>query len=264
MRRNNVSTFLLFLLLSVVIFSLSKTAFFQKTDSAVYSLASFFSKPSYKLFSVFTSFGVNPQISELKKENLDLTKKIVEEQALISENKSLHDQFETSNPKSLSLLPADVIGSPRFLPGITSPESLVINVGTKDGAKLGSAVVFRNNLVGKITKISDSLSEVTLITNQSLQFAAKTEKGTLGVVKGEGNGDMILDNVLLSDPFSKNEIVATNGDFTVESTNFVPNLIVGKVVSVDKIPSDIFQRGKLQSFIDFSKLTEVFVIKELK
>ena len=264
MRRSNVSLFLIFLILSALLFGLSKTVFFQKTDSGIYSFASFFSKPIYNLFSLATSFGSNSQVEELKKENLSLSKKIVDQQALISENKSLHDQFETSNPKSLDLLPANVIGSPRFLPGITSPETLIIDVGTKDGVKLGSAVIFKDNLVGKITKISDSVSEVTIVTNQSLQFAAKTTQGTLGVVKGEGNGDMVLDNVLLSDSLKKDEIVVTNGDFTVENTDFVPDLIVGRIVSVDRNPSDIFQRGKLLSFIDFSKLSEVFVLKSIK
>lgn len=264
MRRSNISLFLIFIILAALIFGFSKTAFLQKSDSIAYSFASFFSKPVYNLFFLVTSLGSNSQVERLEKENLALSKKIVDQQVLISENKSLHDQFETSNPKSLDLLPAVVLGSPRFLPGITSPETLVIDVGTKDGVKIGSAVIFKDNLVGKITKISDSVSQVTIITNQSLQFAAKTTQGTLGVVKGEGNGDMVLDNVLLSDSLKKDEVVVTNGDFTLENTDFIPNLIVGRIVSVDRNPSDIFQRGKLQSFIDFSKLSEVFVIKSLK
>lgn len=265
MRRGNVGViFFVLLIISFLIFGFSRTNFSSRPNSLLYSLGSFLSRPSYSLLNWVTSFGGNSKIEQLKKENLALTRKIVDQQALLAENKSLHDQFQTTSPKSLDLMPAQVVGAPRFLPGVTSPETYVINVGKKDGVKVGSAVVFKDNLVGKISKISDYLSEVVLVTNPDSKFAAKTTNGVLGVVRGEGNQDMILDNVLLSDTLGRDNVVITSGDLTVDSTNFVPNLIVGKIVSIDKNPNDIFQKGKLQGLLDFSKLTEVFVVINVK
>lgn len=260
-RENIVFVFIFFLILSICALFLSKSGFLDKPNSILYSLTAFFSRPTYNLFSAVTSFG---QDSKLRQENLDLSKKIVDEQKLIAENKSLHDQFQTSTPKSLDLLPANVVGAPRFLPGITAPEVFIIDVGKKDGVKLGSAIVLKDNLIGKITKISDSLSEVTLLTNSSSKFAAKTASGVLGIVKGESNEDIILDNVLLSDSLQKGDFVVTNGDLSMDSTGFPPNLIVGRISSVYKNPSDLFQRAKVESLVNFSKITQVFVVVNFK
>lgn len=265
MRRGNpVLIFFILLVISLLIFGFSRTNFSARPNSFLYSFGAFLSRPSYSLLNWVTSLGGNSKIDELKKENLVLTRKIVDQQALLAENKSLHDQFQTASPKSLDLMPALVVGAPRFLPGVTSPETFVINVGKKDGVKMGSAVVFKDNLVGKISKISDYLSEVMLVTNPDSKFAAKTTNGVLGIVRGEGNQDMILDNVLLSDTLARDNVVVTSGDLTVDLANFSPNLIVGKITSVDKSPNDIFQRGKIQSLLDFSKLTDVFVLINVK
>ena len=124
--------------------------------------------------------------------------------------------------------------------------------------------VLKDNLVGKIAKTSDFFSQVILVTNPSSQFAAKTIQGVLGVVKGEGNQDMILDNVLLSDSLEKGNFVVTTGDLALDGSGIPPNLVVGKITSVDKNPSSLFQQGKLESLIDFSKISEVFVVVGLK
>jgi len=50
---------------------------------------------------------------------------------LIEDNKALRDQFQTENPKSTNLIEADIIGAPGFIPGISIPETLVLNRGEK-------------------------------------------------------------------------------------------------------------------------------------
>jgi rod shape-determining protein MreC len=163
------------------------------------------------------------------------------------------------------LLPANIVGAPSFIPGISTPETFIIDKGTSDGVKVGDAVVYKNNLLGKISKISDSLSEVTLVTNTSSSFTAKTSSSqALGVIKGQGGGQMILDNVLLSDNLKPSDLVLTNGDTNLSGKGYPPDLVVGKIVSVDKKASSLFQRAEVSSFIDFAKITTVFVISKMK
>lgn len=263
-RENIGLIFFILLLLSVFIFFFSRSGFLKSSTSVFYSITAFFSKPSYNFFSTFTNFGENGKVKKLREENLSLAREIVNQRRLIAENKSLHDQFLLPNPKSLNLLPANIVGAPRFLPGITSPESFVIDVGEKDKVKVGDGVVLKDNLIGKITKTSDFLSQVILVTNPSSQFAAKTVQGVLGVVKGQGNQDMILDNVLLSDSLEKDNFVVTTGDLALDGSGIPPDFIVGKITSVDKNPSSLFQQGKLESLVDFSKISGVFVVVGLK
>jgi cell shape-determining protein MreC len=52
----------------------------------------------------------------------------------------------------------------------------------------------------------------------------------------------------------------TNGDITLSGSGFPPDLVVGKITSVEKKPSSLFQKAEVESFINFSKITAVFVI----
>lgn len=212
-------------------------------------------------FSLPKNVFINNSIEELKAENLSLAKKLVDQWGLQRENLALKDQFETASPKSLNLLPAKIVGSPGFLPWVSAPETLVLDKGTKDNVKVGQAVVFKNSLVGKIERVSFNLSSVNLITAKTALLSAKTLKTqALGVVRGQGGGEMVLENVLLSDTLEPLDLVLTKGELTFEMLGFPPDLIVGKIASLDKKPSALFQSAKLKSLIDFSRLLTVFIV----
>lgn len=264
MPKESLRYFFVFLFLSLLIFSLSKLNLLDLPQSYLSKTTTTVSSPIFSLGDFFARFSEKGSEKSLKEENLTLQKKLVDQKKLIDENKALHDQFQVSNPRALSLLPANIVGATRFIPGIFLPENLVIDKGTEDGIKAGNAVIFKDNLVGVITKTSKFLSQVTLVTNPNLKFTAKTQSGVLGVVKGEGNGELFLDNVLLSDKLEKGDLVLTSGDIKIDQTGAPPDIVVGKVVSVEGNPSDLFQRAKLRTLIEFAKITKVFVLKGLR
>jgi len=259
-RNKFFSYFLIFIFLSLAIFAISKTGFLNPLDGFFKGIFAPFQAITYGTFSKITEFGSNAQIQALKAQNLALTKKIIDQNKLIQDNKALRDQFQTQNPRSLSLMEAGVIGAPGFIPGISVPETLILDRGENDGIKVGEAVIYQDNLVGKVVKTSLFLSEVMLITNSSSSFTAKTlNMQSQGVVKGQGGGEMILDNVVLSDNLEKQDTVLTKGDVNGQGTGFPPDLVVGKITSISKTPSDLFQKAAVRSQVDFSKLTKVFV-----
>jgi len=264
MLKGRQNYFLFFLFFSILIFTLSKFNLLETPQSYLSKATTSISSPVLFLSDFLTQITQNGSEKKLKEENLSLQKKLLDQQKLIEENKALHDQFQVSNPRSLDLLPATVVGAPRFIPGIFSPENFIIDVGTADSVKVGNAVVVKDNLIGKITKTSKFISEVTLVTNPSLKFAAKTTTNVLGVIKGGGNGELFFDNVLLSDHLEKGELVLTSGDLKLDQTGFLPNIIVGQIVSVEANPTDLFQKAKLKTLVDFSKISKVFVVKSLR
>jgi len=179
----------------------------------------------------------------------------------MEDNKALRDQFETKNPISTNLIPAQVVGAPGFLPGITVPENYTIDKGEADGVSFGDAVVFKDNLVGRVVKTTQFLSSVQIVTNSSSLFTVKTlETNALGVIKGQGGGNLILDNVVLSETLKLGDMVLTKGDLDINGGGFVPDLIVGEITAISKNPSDLFQRAKIKSRVDFSKITKVYVV----
>jgi rod shape-determining protein MreC len=206
----------------------------------------------------------NERIAELQKENIDLKQKIKDQNELISENKALRNQFETSYPSSLELVPAKVVGMPSFIPGGSLPEYLVIETPSGQNIQKGNTVVFGSNVVGKIIEVRGDLSKVGLVTSQTTSFAARVESQgdeITGILKGKGQREMLLDNILLTRDVKVGSNVLTRGEVGSDGLGYQPNLIIGKVSSVEKKPSDLFQRALVQSAIDFSNLSHVFVLK---
>lgn len=213
---------------------------------------------SYNLFQKLPFVSEDLKIKKLKEENLELLSRVADFEKLKKENAALSDQFQTYYPASYRLLEARIIGAPGFVPGASLPGNLILNKGSKDNLKKGMAVVIKDNLVGIISEVSANLSKVNLINNPSFSFTAKLEFGAQGIVKGTGAG-LTLDNVLLSENIKSSEIVYTLGDIDFEGVGVPPDLIVGKITEIEKSPSELFQKAKIESFIDFPKLSTVFV-----
>lgn len=257
-RKNWIYIFIFFLSLSLLIFLLFKLPIFKPVSSLIQNI---FSPVQSLTHSLATGFRSNREMDNLKKQNLELTKKIVDQGKIAADNKALRDQFEVSYPKSQDLLEARVISSPSFIPGITLAENLIIDKGEKDGIKIGMAVVFRDNLVGKIQKISDNTSKIILVSNSGFWVISQTlQTNAQGVVKGQGAGELILDNVVLSQNLSQDDFVLTKGEGDLNG-GIMPSLVIGKIVSVNKNPSDLFQVAKVKSLLDFSHLSTVFIVK---
>lgn len=262
--KNLFISFLSFLILSLFIFFLSKTGVLNPLSSFFDTILSPVQKLTYSAFSNLTNSSSSPEILRLKQENLLLTQKLIDQQKLISDNKALNDQFQTQNPKSSTLLPSNVVGAPSFIPGVSVPETLILDKGSDDRVRIGDAVVYKNNLIGKIAKVSNNFSTVLLITNSGASFTAETLlTKTPGIIKGQGGGEVIFDNVLLSDKLNKDDLVVTKGDINQQGNGFLPGLVVGKIISVSKNPSDLFQKAEVQSEVNFAKIDKVFISTNL-
>ena len=260
-RTSFTAYFLIFIILSILIFFFSKAPILKPISSFFSSIFSPFESLSYGIFSNAENFMVSTKLKALQDENSTLVKRLVDQSKLSQDNKALMDQFQTQNPKSTSLIPANIIGAPSFIPGVSYPENLIIDRGDTDGIRVGDAVLYKDNLIGKVFKTEKYISSVMLITNASSSFTAKTlSSNTLGVIKGQGGGELILDNVLLSDTLQKGDVVLTKGDINEKNVGFPIDLIVGKIASISKSPSDLFQKAEVKSEVDFAKLDRVFVL----
>ncbi len=260
-KENFFLAFFVFLFLSLLLLGLSRIGILNPIKSVLQIITAPFQSVTYNVFNSLTLLGENSKLKKLQSENLMLTAMLSDQKKLERENSALSDQFQTSFPNSNTLLPANIIGAPKFIPGISTPETFILDKGITDGIKIGDTVLYKNNLLGKISKLSDFLSEVALITNSSSSFTVKTSSSqALGVIKGQGGGRMILDNVLLSDSLKSSDLVLTNGGTSLNGSGYPPYLVVGKISSVDKKASSLFQRAEVSSFINFSKITTVFIL----
>lgn len=272
-RENFFPIFLIFLFLSIVVLGLSKTQASANLRSFLETVSSPLQKITYGVFNGFPRIFSNSKTQDLENKNRACQALLVDQQNLIRENAALRDQFQTALPKSPNLLPAKILGQQAFIPGISLPETFTLDRGAKDGVLKGAAVVFKNNLVGKIERVSSNLSTVALLTNKNSSFTVRTlpaplPYGTgpsknfqaLGILRGQGNGEMILENVELSENLKVSDLVLTYGDLDIKGLGYPPDLIVGRVASVDKKPSALFQKAAVLSLLDFQKLSTVFIV----
>lgn len=252
--------FLLFLFLSITILVLSALGKLSGVSGFLEKGTSFLPKTFYGLFQGLPFVSETKQIKKLKDENLILVSKLVDQDKLQKENSALLSQFQTQEPQSLKLLPAQIIGAPGFIPGITTPSNFILDKGAKDNVRVGDSVVVKNNLVGKVSQVSSYLSKVDIVTNPSVSFTGKTTSGIIGVVKGGGADKITLDNVLPSQNLKINELVLTKGDVNIAGFGILGDLVVGKIQSIEKVPTAIFQRAEVKSLVNFTKQSIVFII----
>lgn len=254
-------SFLCCLALALILFSLQKTWFFTGFSRLTQSVFAPLQRSGYSLVMGFPWIGQKEKIERQKAES-DQYKELASFQTVIKDNQALKDQFDFGASYQSQLLAARVIGAPRFLPGVSSPEVFILDKGTTSGVSVGQGVVFRDQVVGKITKVGPSSAVATLVTNPRFSLPVRTARNSaLGVVKGTGAGDMLLDNVLLSEELQIGDVVVTYGDVQETGVGLPPDIIVGKIVSVDKKPSALFQTAKLHVIQPLEKLTLVFIVR---
>ncbi|MGI8420150.1 MAG: rod shape-determining protein MreC [Candidatus Levyibacteriota bacterium] len=196
-----------------------------------------------------------PSQQQLQQENNVLRTQLAHMQEIENDNKALHDQFRITTPAPKSLVPANIIGM--------NDDMMLLDKGSADNMKQNAIVVFKENLIGKITQTTPHISVVTLITNPAISFTAKTTKtNAIGVIKPQGGNSTVLDNVVLSAKLAKNDVIVTKGDLDNKGDGYPPNLIVGKIISINKKASNLFQSAKVESLVNFSNLHIVFVMEK--
>lgn len=253
-------TVFFFLFLSILLFFLGRTTFFSFGAGLLESILHPFQNAAHTISNIPQKLFTNAELVSLRAENIALQKKLIDQETLKKENNALKDQFATVRPKSQNLLPAKIIGSPGFLPGVTLPNFYILSVGLEDGVKLGQAAVMQDNIVGKVTKVSQKSSVVTILTDASLSFAGEILDGTLGVIKGQNDETLLFDNVLTSKTLHVGDVVVTKGDINEGGIGYPPNLVVGKITSIDKTQSNLFQTAQIKSALHFETLDMVFLV----
>lgn len=243
--------FLIFFAISLLLFVLSGFGLLNGLTGFAQNLMIPLQKMTFGIVHS-TAPDNNDETSKLREENKRLISQLVKQKEMEKENQALSDQFKVSNPTPRTLLPATIIGS--------KGSQLIIDKGESDLVKVGNTVVVKDNIIGKISKVSNHLSVIDVITRSSTSITAQTVNTTAnGIAKGVGDS-LIFDNVVLAEKLEKADFVVTKGEVDESGGGYPPNLVIGKIESVDKKPSSLFQSAEVRSLVDFGKLRMVFVI----
>ena len=134
---------------------------------------------------------------------------------------------------------------------------VIINIGSNEGVLPGMPVVTEKGLVGRVDAVIAEAARVQLVTDAASAVdvrlqASNTEAMLQGSVTGELSLNMISQDAVIQTGY----VVLTSG----LGGTYPPNLLVGQVVSIRKLQSELFQEAAIQPNVDFTRLQFILVI----
>jgi len=180
----------------------------------------------------------------------DLLVKAAQISDLKKENDFLREGLNLELDKDFDLKLADIIAKD------VANDTLIINKGSRDMIDSGMPVITSQKaLVGKISKVYDSFSEVTLVTSKNFSFDVRIGDGVDGLVKGQGKYCAGIDLVPRDKGLKADDPVYTSALGGI----FPAGLLVGTVKEVYRNDVETFQSAALSLAFDAGGSRQVFV-----
>ncbi len=159
----------------------------------------------------------------------------------------------TRSRQNEEYLVADVIG--RDISAFT--RVIYLNRGARDGLTEGMPVVTEKGLLGRITQVSATASQVMLITDPvSAVNARLLNSRAEGSVLGQTGGGLRMEYIDLNAVLQEGDTAVTSG----LGGNFPEGIIIGQVTSIRQYEFELYQTAEVRSLNDFERLETVLVI----
>ena len=220
---------------------------------------------SGRYLAVVDFLTVPRDVASLRQKNADLEAdvarlqtQVIELQQQVTETNILSAlvDFARANPE-YTYRAASVIGrdpSP-FL------RYVIINVGSNEGVLPGMPVVTDKGLVGRVDAVIGEAARLQLVTDAASAVNVRLQaSNTEAILVGSITGDLSLDMIPQDASIQVGDVVLTSG----LGGNYPANLLVGQIVSVRKLQSELFQQAIIQPNVDFNRLQFVLVITNFK
>jgi rod shape-determining protein MreC len=172
----------------------------------------------------------------------------------------------------------DYIDSPRFprdfrpvntrvlgRPASPFEQQLIIAAGSGSGIRIDAPVITQDGLVGRVTALTGSAAQVTLITDEESAVPALDRDSfthARGLVRrGESETSLILDRVAKEANVNYGDQILTAGSRSKQFPSLFPRGIpIGTVTSVGRTDTSPFTHVQVEPFVDFGSLDSVIVL----
>ncbi len=146
----------------------------------------------------------------------------------------------------------------------TSPSlrSIIIDKGSDDGIVVGMPVESARGLVGQVFRTTANSAQVVLISDNASSIPARLGSSrATGLLRGGGlGGSVSIDWIDLQYEIAIGEVVLTSG----LGGKFPQDMVIGRVIEVQRNEAELFQRAIVQSAVEFDALEIVFVITDFR
>lgn len=139
--------------------------------------------------------------------------------------------------------------------------SLIIDRGRRDGIQRDQLVIayqgMRDGVVGRVTSVNDTWSEILSILNQNSALGVKVLRTQVkGVVEGKDSRFCRLKYLPYDADIKIGDVLVTSGECSI----YPEGLPVGYVTNIKKEKEELFMEIEVRPFVEFAKLEDVLVI----
>lgn len=190
----------------------------------------------------------------LRKKNSELMLENSRSKEAMLENQRLRDLLAFKSESQLELVPAKVVGkqSNGFI------NSVILATGESDSVAKNMPIVTAQGLVGKIVTVAKSHSVSQLLLDRNFRVSAKVQRSRVtGIVRWHEGNQVVLSQVPKRSDVKVGDRIISSGFSTI----FPEGLSIGLVVECHEDVEGMFMHIVVEPSVDFSKLEEVFVIK---
>jgi len=132
----------------------------------------------------------------------------------------------------------------------------LIGAGSADGVVAGSPLAVPAGLVGRVVTVGRGVSRAQLLLDTAAAAGARIARtGELGVIRGDGRGAMILNNIATTSSIARGDLIESAGIDGI----YPRGVPIGRVESVSR-GSKLFLEIRVAPTADFSRLTDVLLL----
>lgn len=145
-------------------------------------------------------------------------------------------------------------------------KTLVIDLGERDGVKVGQSVISVKGMVGVVSQVSNFTSTVKLITSMDakdpnsngIAATSMDNHQTFGIVESydEASKMLLMNQIKEDDPIKKGDMIVSLGD----TDKYPRGLIIGKVKSVEESKFGKTRTAMIQPEAEFQDWKLLFVV----
>jgi rod shape-determining protein MreC len=208
-------------------------------------------------------FHAKSQNADLRTQVRKLSLAVTSQQNAVQENaelkRLLHYVGSRNFPSGYRYVATAIISRPPT----EFQQQIGIDAGRINGIRQDDPVVNADGLVGLVTKVARDNSEVTLLTDPSVNVPAMdlTTKATGVVSHGQGRGTLVVDRVSKSQVVHSGDWIVTQGWKLGPLSSIYPKGIpVGIVAGASQTDLDLYWQIQLRPRVDFGSLQSVLVL----
>ena len=183
---------------------------------------------------------------ENEKQTAELKAKIA---SLTEENLAQKRLLSAPLPKDWQFLPVKVIE--------VKEETLTLGQGKQDGVREGMVALFGETYLGKVTVVSEKLSQIRLPSFFEEKLLVRFVSGEAEVGKGlsigRGQGRMRVEQILVAEGITKGNLVTTHIGGK--------DLLVGEVEEVIEKKGEVFKSALVKRFYNPEELDTIFLVR---